>query len=666
MNNLDFLETLNDKQKLAAWHDEGPALVLAGAGSGKTRVLTSRVARLLMTKNLAVDEILLVTFTNKAALEMKERVRSLTGFDLPMSGTFHSLATKVLRRYAPSIKLDYNFTIYDSDDQLSLLKQIYKNNGWDSRTYKPQAVRAAISEAKNQLLSPAQYRETVYGDFGEFVVNAYESYQRNLRTENALDFDDLLNYCLELLENEAYVRRIYQEKIKYVLVDEYQDTNKVQYRLSKILAAPQNNLFVVGDFSQSIYAWRGADYKNMLTLQEDFKDIKTYHLDQNYRSIQPILTAATQIIAKNSDHPVLNLWTEDKAKSKLELFDCETGDQEARQVAKEIQKLQDQFQLSQMAILYRTNAQSRAFEEALTRAGLPYRLVGGFKFYERKEIKDLLAYLRLTVNNKDSVSLQRTRRIGKRRLDSFLVWRTERERDGNVDEQPVKTLEEILRVTKYRELYDPEEPEEAVKLENINELLAHASQFETITNFLENVALVQDDYGPDSKQKPEEKNQLTMMSLHSAKGLEFEVVFLVGMEENFLPHARTLFDASQLAEERRLCYVGITRAKQKLYLTHARKRWLYGSVNVACRSRFIDDLDQDLLLIRRFEETQESNWQWQKKSQWSTTQISQNLSSNNSSQLQVQDNSKRRIDLDDCQLEEVLSGEIDFETFLRG
>ncbi len=655
--NDDFLKSLNDRQLKAVLHNEGPALVLAGAGSGKTRVLTSRVARLLLNNKLVPEEILLVTFTNKAAAEMKKRVQDLTNNNLPFAGTFHSLATKMLRRYAHSLKLDNNFSIYDSDDQLALLKQIYKNNGWDVKEYKPQAVKAAISEAKNQLLTPEKYRESVYNDFGEFVANAYQAYQVNLKVENALDFDDLLNEALKMLKEDQYVRQFYQQQFKYVLIDEYQDTNKAQYQLSKILTQPEDNLFVVGDFSQSIYAWRGADYKNMLTLKDDFEKIATYHLDQNYRSTQPILTAATQVIQKNTDHPILTLWTENKDKSKIKVFDCETGQQEAVMVAKTIDQWRQNGKLSDCAILYRTNAQSRLFEEALTRYGLPYKLVGGFKFYERKEIKDVLAYLRLFHNPKESVSLQRVRKIGKRRLDKYLIWRDKAQNSEMPNNSPLSIIQEILQATDYKALYDEHDPEEMVKLENINELLTHASQFQTIESFLENVALIQDDYGPDGLEtKKLTRDEVILMSLHSAKGLEFPVVFLVGMEENYLPHSRSLFNKEQLAEERRLCYVGITRAKTQLYLTYARRRWTYGGTNIMCRSRFIDDLAEDLLDIERLEEEyQEKNWS-RKEPNWTKYQTKKPVAMPNSS---------RKLDLDDCQLSEVLNGELDYETFLR-
>ncbi|MDO5561199.1 MAG: UvrD-helicase domain-containing protein [bacterium] len=655
--NLDFLEQLNEKQKKAVVHTTGPALVLAGAGSGKTRVLTQRVAYLLATQNLRPEQILLVTFTNKAALEMKSRVRNLTNYDLPFSGTFHSFATRVLRRHALAAKLDPNFTIYDSDDQLALLKQIYKDNGWDPKDYKPQAVKAAISNAKNFLQTPEDYRQAAYGDFGEFVANAYEVYQRALKREAALDFDDLLNETLRLLQADSHVRNFYQEQIQFVLIDEYQDTNKVQYRLSKILSAPQNNLFVVGDFSQSIYAWRGADYTNMLSFQKDFPQVTTYHLDQNYRSHQAILTAATQIIQKNTDHPILNLWTSDKTPMKIKLVEAESGNQEADWVASEIKRLRDDenLNLQEIAILYRTNAQSRAFEEALTRHRLPYRLVGGFKFYERKEIKDLLAYLRLYFNPKESVSLKRVLKIGKRRYNQYLDWREKYQEQTEKEETPLKLLQEIMQATKYRELYDPTEPEEAVKLENINELLAHSSQFNETLNFLENIALIQDDYLPDDAGAEQEQDQVQLMSLHSAKGLEFKAVFMVGMEENLLPHSRSLFDAAQLSEERRLCYVGITRAKEKLYFTCARRRWQYGVTTMSCRSRFLDDLDDKLLEIERLDEyVPEQVTPWQPR-----------RARRQDFRARVEPENHERRFVPDEDVSAALNGDLDLEVFLR-
>ncbi len=679
MTDSDFLSALNPNQLQATMHELGPALVLAGAGSGKTRVLTSRVAYLLSHQpHLTPSEILLVTFTNKAALEMKSRVARLTGLDLPLSGTFHSFSTRLLRCFAARADLDNNFTIYDSDDQLALLKQVYQNNGWDPKNYKPQAVKAVISSVKNLMQSPDDYRQQVSSDFTQFVANAYECYQRALQRESAVDFDDLLNLSYRVLRDDDHVRDFYQNQIKFVLIDEYQDTNKVQYLLSKILAAPQQNLFVVGDFSQSIYAWRGADYKNMLTLKKDFPELATYHLDQNYRSHQAILTAATQIIQKNTDHPILNLWTTDKTKTKVHLTEAENGNQEADYVAKTIKRLcqEENFHLRDCAILYRTNAQSRTFEEALTRYRLPYKLIGGFKFYERKEIKDLLAYLRLYLNPKESVSLKRITKIGKRRLNAYLDWRTNYQAQTEADETPLKLLQEILAVTKYRDLYDPEEPEEAVKLENINELLAHASQFTDTTLYLENIALIQDDYSPDQSPsqlaQEEEKDQVSLMSLHSAKGLEFPIVFMVGMEENLLPHSRSLFDPDQLSEERRLCYVGITRAKDKLFFTCARRRWQYGMTTAVCRSRFLDDLSADVLEVERLEEFSAGNFS---SLPWSPSQARTNNRSPFSGSSfscrapispasQAAASHERRF-VPDEDAAAALTGELDLETFLR-
>lgn len=661
VDSAQILAKLNAKQCLAASHTFGPALVLAGAGSGKTRVLTARVALLLAQGLATADNILLVTFTNKAALEMKQRVATLVDANLPMAGTFHALATKILRRFAPGILLNHNFTIYDSDDQLALLKSLYKRYGWDKKTYSPQAIKSAISQAKNQLLTPSQYANTAHGAYGDFVANAYKLYQDALWQEQALDFDDLLNYALKLLEKDTYARRTLQQQLKFVLIDEYQDTNTAQYRLSRILSAPQNNLFVVGDFSQSIYAWRGANYKNMLALKNDYPDLVTYHLDQNYRSTQSILTAATQVISKNPTHPILNLWTENKNKQPLTVFDCETGELEARAVASEIQSLSSVYDYSQMAILYRTNAQSRSFEEALSRLAIPYQLIGGFKFYERKEIKDALCYLRLVVNPHESVSLQRAIKLGKRRYAKFSEFREKLLANPDIDPgtlSPAETLEQILQATDYRQLYDQSELEDAAKLENLAELLAYAKQFTTLNRFLENIALVQDGTDLDGKKNQDKKpTGVFLMSLHSAKGLEFSVVFLVGMEDNLFPHSRSFFDAEQLAEERRLCYVGITRAKEKLYFTHARKRWSYSGINNACRSCFLDDLSPDLLEIKFLQAPHgdyrhllaEKNQQKHLYHQPATIPLS----------------SQRHLDLSDSQLDEFLAGDLDAKEFLR-
>ena len=656
-----FLEGLNDQQLEAVLHEDGPALVLAGAGSGKTRVLTTRAAWLMEEKNIAAEQILLVTFTNKAAQEMNERVEKLTGIRLPHSGTFHRVCSRILRRDGHFIDLSQQFVIYDSDDQLSLLKQIYKRFKYSTKEMNPRGVKAAISSAKNNMVSPSEYQRTASGQFQEKVGQLYESYDKALRKNQAVDFDDLLLLTVRLLKNVPQIREKYQQLFKYVMIDEYQDTNTVQYKLTKLLAAPQNNLFVVGDFAQSIYAWRGADYKNMGLLEKDFPEIKTYRLEQNYRSTQTILDAATKVISKTDAHPILDLWTEKGHSQPIQLVETATSDEEAVVVIQKVSNhLTDTYTYDDVAILYRTNAQSRSFEEACIRFGVPYRLIGGFKFYERKEIKDVLAYLKLVLNPEDSVSFQRAEKVGKRILKKFLDWRELRKEDFT---NPQEVLLNILKATGYQDKFDAKDPEDASRLENIEELLNVAAQFQDTATLLENIALVQDNTMADVPGDANYRSAITLMSLHSAKGLEFPVVFMVGMEEGLLPHSRSLLSKDEMEEERRLCYVGITRAKEQLYLTHARTRWQYGSSSTSTRSRFIQDIPADLLeqsstgtTIRR--QSRQSN---------SNSYYGNNGDTyyGNTNQTVTPKKPTRRIILDDAELDAVLDGDIDIDAFLN-
>lgn len=660
----DLLNELNPEQRQAILHQEGPAIVLAGAGSGKTRVLTTRVAYLLKSLNVSAANILLVTFTNKAASEMKRRVLNFSGQVLFYSGTFHSLAAKILRQEAgrghlQPFGLNQNFTIYDSDDQLSLIKSIYKKNGWDQQQYKPQVVRSLISQAKQELLTPSDYENLARDGLQLFTLKIYKNYQRHLREENAVDFDDLLNIFYRLLADNKEVREKYQAQFTHVLVDEYQDTNKVQYYLTKILAQPQNNLFVVGDFAQSIYAWRGADYRNLQRLKQDFPHITEYRLERNYRSTQNILSAATQVIKQNKSHPVLNLWTDQLSEEKLEVFATSSAEAEAEKVAQIIRRHYLR-QLNQVVILYRTNAQSRSFEEIFIRHDIPYRLIGGTKFYERKEIKDLLAYMRLCFNPLDSPSLERALKNGKRRLEKFLLWRKKTQTEELL--QPLVCLQSILEVTGYQEKFDAKDPEDQERLDNIQELLAMASRFDSSLDFLENVALVQDGYLPNETQESKALNQdeaakVTLMSLHSAKGLEFPVVFMVGMEEGMLPHARSLLDAAELEEERRLCYVGITRAKEKLYFSYARQRYSYGYSSQAVPSRFLAEIDHSLLKIEEQVTTPQSELRpWQSPKTQALNKFLQRQSANQE---------KRRLVIDEDALDALLNDELDIKEFLK-
>lgn len=655
---MEILNELNPEQLAAATHENGAALVLAGAGSGKTRVLTTRAAWLIKEKKVAPESILLVTFTNKAAGEMNTRLEDMTGYRLPFSGTFHSLCAKILRRDGIAMGLAHNFIIYDSDDQLALLKDIYKQYGFSSKEINPRAAKAEISTAKNKMIDHNLYAETASGNFQQKVAEIYSKYEHHLRNNQALDFDDLLIFAVNLLKKYPTIREKYQKLIEYVMVDEYQDTNKVQYQLTKILAAPQNNLFVVGDFSQSIYAWRGADYRNMNFLKQDFPDLKEYRLEQNYRSTQAILKAATKVISQNDQHPILELWTENTVSEPILCHEANTSDEEAQYVIKQItNELSDLYELRDCVILYRTNAQSRSFEEACMNLGVPYKLIGGFKFYERKEIKDVLAYLKFSINRNDTVSEARASKLGKRNFKHFELWLAEQKQLAQMT--PYEFLHQIIEVTGYKQKYDPADPEQATRLENIQELLNVASQFTDVNVFLENIALVQDNYMTDAKNEEVSDNAVTLMSLHSAKGLEFPVVFLVGMEEGLLPHSRSMFDKEQMEEERRLCYVGITRAKEKLYFTHARSRWQYGSSTQSSRSRFIQDVPKDIIDF-----SQSKNWD-QPRYKAGFKPEYQNYTYNNFKMNEPKPKKpKGRVIIDDDELDALLDGEIDLDTFI--
>lgn len=657
---------LNEAQAKAAHHDTGPALVIAGAGSGKTKVLTTRVAWLL-ERGIAPEAIALITFTNKAAQEMNNRVERLTGRVIPFAGTFHRLSARMLRQHGQAISLSSDFVIYDADDQATLIKQVMKARGISTKEVNPNAIKHAISLAKNELISVTEYESTAEGTFQRRAAEVYRGYQKALQEQQAVDFDDLLLLTVRLLENVPQIRARYQEMLKYVLIDEYQDTNKVQYRLTELLASPQNNLFVVGDFAQSIYAWRGADYRNMLRLTTEFPDLVEYRLEQNYRSTQSILDAATAVISQTSEHPILKLWTAQTQSLPLSLFEANSSEEEAEFVINTIRSLVPQYNYTDFVALYRTNAQSRPFEEVLVRFGIPYRVVGGYKFYERKEVKDLLAYLRVLINPQDTVSRQRVEKLGKRRWAAVENWQ---EDTAMLPGTPREWFDKILEKSQYRTLFDPKDPDDVSRLENIDELLAVASQFDDVHTFLENVALVQDDTLADAK-SDQNFQGITLMSLHSAKGLEFPVVFMVGMEEGLLPHSRSQLDMKQLEEERRLCYVGITRAKERLFFSYARQRWIYGSRQFSLRSRFLNDIPTHLLKVsgNRVNATQQyHSWQNQGQSQSKTTTTSWldhlNQAETKKNKAKTTIPPTRRIVSDD-DLDAVLSGELDIQTFLR-
>lgn len=597
MPNYDYLDELNPEQRQAVEHTGTPLLIFAGAGSGKTKALTYKAAYLVHTFEAAPEQILLVTFTNKAAGEMRTRVEKVTGTKLPNVGTFHSMSSRILRRSGREIGIPADFVIYDSGDQEDLVKMISDEMKLDVKRFAPRAILSTISGAKQEMLNPEQYRGIARGQFQEIVADVYRTYQKRLTQYNALDFDDLLYKTVELMKTVPTVLAHYQDLFRFIFIDEYQDTNTTQYTFAKMLAAKHRQLTVVGDASQSIYRWRGADYRNILKLRQDYSDLTEIRLERNYRSTQTILDAAHAVITNNHSHPILKLWTEVGAGEKIKLIEAYTAADEARRITDEINRLRaDGYGWQEIAVLYRTNAQSRSIEESFIRNGIPYILVGGVKFYERKEIKDVLSYLRLIQNPEDGVSHQRAEKAGKRRLDQLLQMRE------TIDPKTATAgdiLEKVLATTKYLDKYDEEIEDDLARIENVKELSAVAEEFTDLTSFLENVALVQAEYyaGEKGAKGGKDKNAITLMTLHAAKGLEFRVVFLVGMEEGLFPHSRSMMDNEEMEEERRLAYVGITRAKEKLILSYAKQRTVWGSTGAQARSRFIDEIDPALIQL---------------------------------------------------------------------
>ena len=590
----DILTQLNPPQQEAVTFGGGPLLILAGPGSGKTRALTYRAAYLIKEKNVSPENILLVTFTNKAASEMKERLKKLIGEIPPFTSTFHSFCARVLRIDGKHIGVPQSFTIYDEEDQLNAIKLAMTKIDISTKQYKPVSILATISQAKNELISAMEYPQYVRGDFQTTVARVYLTYRRLLKEYEALDFDDLLFEAVRLFQKEKSVLTKYQNRFPYILVDEYQDTNRAQYVLTQLLAKKWRNLCVVGDASQAIYGWRGADYRNLDHLERDFPDLKIINLEQNYRSTQTILEAANEVIKKNTAHPILKLWTKKRGGEKISLYEASSELDEAVFVVNRIAEYltKNRVRYSDMAVLYRTNAQSRVIEEAFLHAGIPYLLVGGVRFYERKEIKDCLAYLRRLANPKDTISRKRIEKLGKRRLEKFLKFA---KKFNPKKHQTLEILDEVLEATGYLELYDPENEKDLARLENIKELRSVATEFPDLNRFLENVALVQQEYLPDRPKKNAKKKGVTLMTAHAAKGTEFPVVFLVGMEEGLFPHSRSIVEKDELEEERRLCYVGMTRAKEKLYLSYARRRLYFGQRTHNPISRFLADIPEHLL-----------------------------------------------------------------------
>jgi DNA helicase II / ATP-dependent DNA helicase PcrA len=599
-----ILSSLNPDQKRAVTHPSGPLLILAGAGSGKTRVLTHRAAWFVQ-KNLAEPQnILLLTFTNKAAEEMKARLAKLfskrEGPKDIFAGTFHSFCARLLRVDGHFIGLDPNYVIYDAQDQQNLVKKIIRDLDLDPKDFRPASLLYAIEGAKNQGLLPQDYHSASRGFWQETAAQVYQRYQKALTDMSALDFNDLLIKGIELFLKHLQVLEKYQDRYQYILVDEYQDTNQVQYQLTKLLAQKNQNLTAVGDASQSIYGWRGANFRNLMNLTVDFPQTTIINLEQNYRSTQTILDAANSVITKNSTHPVLKLFTKKEGGEKIHLFQADSEIEEANFIVQTIKDLHENqgFDLRKVAVLYRMNAQSRVIEEAFLHQSLPYVLIGGPRFYERTEVKDVLCFLRLLTNPKDKVSADRSvKALGKRRFARYQEFMNTY---NYQDFSSLDTLQAVVTASSYLEKFDLKKEEDQRRLENIKELKSVANSFPALPDFLENVALVQQEYSDQEKDRRKNKDKkygVRLMTLHSAKGLEFEVVFLIGFEEGILPHSRCLLEPEQVEEERRLCYVGITRAKDILYLTYASHRLYFGKSSEGDPSRFLLDIPDRLLRL---------------------------------------------------------------------
>jgi len=596
MNTDKLITDLNPQQQEAVTYKNGPLLVLAGAGSGKTKVLTHRTAWQIANNKISPEQILLLTFTNKAAAEMKERINQLAGKIPPYSGTFHSFCVKLLRHEARNLDLSENFVIYDQTDKKDALSEVLEKLNLPSDSYKPASIGHVISDAKNQMMSPLAYAEIAQSEKQEKIFKIYQAYENLMNEVGALDFDDLLLRSVEALSKDPDILSRWQNRLTHIFVDEWQDTNKAQYELTKLLVGKNENLTAVGDASQSIYSWRGANHQNIKYLQDSYPKIKVINLEQNYRSTQTILEAANNVISKNTSHPILKLWTDNSKGEKIRIQKAASGIDEANWVAENIAGLtRFEYEFKDIAILYRTNAQSRVLEETLLHKGIPYRLVGGVRFYDRAEIKDVIAMLRYLVNPKDQISENRIKKTGvtRHRAMEPLLKR-------NMDLTEIKTLDLldlVVKETGYLKKYKRETPENLSRLENIKELRSVASEFPAIHDFLENVALVeQEQLSKEINKNGHAGSMVTLMTLHAAKGLEFPVVFIVGMEEGLFPHSRALFDSNELEEERRLAYVGITRAKEMLFLSYAGRRLYFGQKSNNPPSRFLIDIPQELIL----------------------------------------------------------------------
>ncbi|MCA1029019.1 DNA helicase PcrA [Cytobacillus kochii] len=637
-----LLNGLNKEQQQAVKATDGPLLIMAGAGSGKTRVLTHRIAYLMVEKGVNPYNILAITFTNKAAREMRDRIRAMMGgaAEEIWISTFHSMCVRILRRDIDRIGFNRNFTILDSTDQQSVIKSILKERNLDPKKFDPRAILGTISSAKNELIEPEEFAKTAGDYFSQVTSDVYTDYQKRLRKNHALDFDDLIMKTIQLFNRVPEVLEYYQRKFQYIHVDEYQDTNRAQYMLVKLLANRFQNICVVGDSDQSIYRWRGADIANILSFEKDYAQAQVILLEQNYRSTQRILNAANGVIDKNMNRKAKNLWTENPEGNKIQYYRADSEQGEGQFVVSKIKELaqSQNRKLADFAILYRTNAQSRVMEEMLLKSNIEYAIVGGIKFYDRKEIKDVLAYLRLIANPDDDISLQRVINVPKRGIGSGSVDKIAnfatmhdmtmfealesieliglspkitksaiefRDLVKNYTQMQeylsvTELVEELLDKSGYRDMLKAEKSiESQSRLENLDEFLSVTKNFEdasedkTLVAFLTDLALVADiDKLDDDGEKAD---AVVLMTLHSAKGLEFPVVFLMGMEEGVFPHSRSLMEEAEMEEERRLAYVGITRAEEQLFITNAQMRTLFGRTNMNPPSRFIQEIPADLL-----------------------------------------------------------------------
>jgi DNA helicase-2/ATP-dependent DNA helicase PcrA len=631
-----LFEGLNPEQRRAVETTEGPLLIQAGAGSGKTKTLTHRIAYLIASKKATPYDILAVTFTNKAAKEMRHRVAKLLGEKaddrgfMPYMGTFHGICVRLLRQDGEAVGVPRSFVIFDETDRQAAIKHLTKRLNIDEKTFPARVLSSLISSAKNEMLGPEEYARTASSPAQDTAAKVYPLYQKSLKEASALDFDDLINRTVDMLETHPEVRAKWQMRFKYVMVDEYQDTNAAQYKLVNLLTNEQKNIAVVGDDWQSIYSWRGADFRNILRFESDFKDCTVIKLEQNYRSTRNILEAAQTIITKNARRSDKKLWTDAGDGLPVQMVQVGSERAEAEAIIRRVRAGLDggRYKYRDHAVLYRTNAQSRSIEEGLVHYGIPYRVVGGVRFYDRKEIKDVMAYLRLIFQPEDRVSFERvvnvpTRGVGAKSLQTFFAWQASEGlalkealvRAGDCPGMVPKArkalselgdiLESLRRVSEdaavsglidslvrrigYMDYLDDGTPQGEARQENVKELLSVAQEYseEGLAGFLEEVALVSDLDSADF-----EGDAVTLMTLHSAKGLEFPVVFMAGMEESIFPHSRALYDRNEMEEERRLCYVGMTRARRELYMLYASSRMLYGGVQHNPPSRFLSEIDQ--------------------------------------------------------------------------